>query len=72
MSGRGNSTQRETALRLARQALDLYAASFAAANIREPNGLIEKGKVVIPDRSYFRERQARAIARLVESGVITP
>ncbi len=57
---------------LARQALDLYAASFAAANIREPNGLIEKGKVVVPDRAYFRERQARAIARLVECGVVTP
>ena len=55
---------------LARQALDLYAASFASANIREPNGLLDQGKVRVPDRSYFRERQARAIERLVAKGVI--
>lgn len=55
---------------LARQALDLYAQSFAEANIREPNGLLDGKKTVVPERSYFRERQARAIERLVERGAI--
>jgi len=55
---------------LSRQALDLYAASFAAANIREPNGLLDGTKVRIPDRSFFSERQARAIARLTASGAV--
>lgn len=55
---------------LSRQALDLYAASYAQAGIREPNGLLAGGKVVIPDRDFFRERQARAIARLTEIGAV--
>ncbi len=49
---------------LARQALDLYAASFAQADIRRPNGLLHGGKVKVPDRSYFLQQQADAIERL--------
>lgn len=55
---------------LSRQALDLYAASFAAAGIREPNGLLDGGKLVIPERSFFQQRQARALARLAALGAV--
>ncbi|MEZ5531268.1 MAG: nitrilase-related carbon-nitrogen hydrolase [Steroidobacteraceae bacterium] len=55
---------------LSRQALDLYAASFTAANIRKANGLLVGGKVVVPDRAFFRERQQLALARLAETGVV--
>lgn len=55
---------------LARQALDLFADSFAAADLRRRNGLLKDGRVVVPDRSYFRERQADTIARMTARGVI--
>lgn len=49
---------------LARQALELFAASYAKADIRRANGLLDGGKVIVPERSYFQERQADALARL--------
>jgi len=54
---------------LSRQALDLYAESFASADLRRRNGLLRGGKVVVPDRSYFRERQTDTISRMIERGV---
>ena len=29
-----------------------------------------RGKVVVPDRAFFRERQQLALARLAETGVV--
>lgn len=55
---------------LARQALDLFADSYGKADLRRRNGLLRGGRVVIPDRSYFLERQADAIRRMVERGVV--
>jgi predicted amidohydrolase len=55
---------------LSRQALDLFADSFAAADLRRRNGLLKGGRAVVPDRSYFRERQADTLARMVARGVI--
>lgn len=55
---------------LSRQALEMFADSFANADLRRRNGLLQGGKIVIPDRSYFQQRQADAIARMVERGVI--
>jgi predicted amidohydrolase len=55
---------------LSRQALDLFAGSFAAADLRRRNGLLKDGQVVVPDRSYFRDRQADTIARMAARGVI--
>jgi predicted amidohydrolase len=55
---------------LSRQALDLFADSFARADLRRRNGLLKDGHVVIPDRSYFRERQADTIARMAERGLL--
>jgi predicted amidohydrolase len=54
---------------LSRQALDLFAASYAQADIRRKNGLWQGGKVVIPERSYFQQRQAETLARMVERGI---
>jgi predicted amidohydrolase len=55
---------------LSRQAFDLYASSYQQADFWRRNGLLEDGKVIVPDRSYFRQRQAGTIARLAESGVL--
>lgn len=55
---------------LSRQALEMFADSFANADLRRRNGLLQGGKLVIPDRGYFQQRQADAIARMVERGVI--
>ena len=57
---------------LARQALDLYAESFAQADIRRRNGLLKGGKVVVPDRSYFVERQRDVLGRMAERGLVPP
>ena len=55
---------------LSRQALEMFADSFANADLRRRNGLLQGGKIVIPDRSYFQQRQADAIARMSERGII--
>lgn len=55
---------------LSRQALELFAESFAGADVRRRNGLLEGGRVIVPERSYFQERQADAIGRLRARGII--
>ena len=55
---------------LSRQALEMFADSFANADLRRRNGLLQGGKLVIPDRVYFQQRQADAISRMVERGII--
>jgi predicted amidohydrolase len=55
---------------LSRQALEMFADSFGKADLRRRNGLLRGGEVMIPDRSYFRERQADAIARMAERGIL--
>ena len=55
---------------LSRQALEMFAETFAGADLRRRNGLLKGGEVVIPDRSYFRERQTDAIARMTERGIL--
>jgi hypothetical protein len=55
---------------LSRQALEMFAESFASADLRRRNGLLQGGTLVIPDRAYFQQRQADAIARMVERGVL--
>jgi predicted amidohydrolase len=54
---------------LSRQALEMFAGPYAAADIRRKNGLWQNGKVVVPDRSYFQQRQAETLARMVERGI---
>jgi predicted amidohydrolase len=55
---------------LSRQALDLYVDSFAEAGIRRRNGLLKDGKIVVPERSYFVEKQREALGRMAERGVV--
>jgi predicted amidohydrolase len=55
---------------LSRQALEMFADSFARADLRRRNGLLQDGKVLIPDRAYFQQRQADAIARMVDRGIL--
>jgi deaminated glutathione amidase len=55
---------------LSRQALELFADSYAKADLRRRNGLLDGGKVVVPDRSYFVKQQADAIARAAARGII--
>jgi hypothetical protein len=31
---------------------------------------LQGGKLVIPDRAYFQQRQADAISRMIERGII--
>jgi predicted amidohydrolase len=55
---------------LARQALDLFADSYAAADLRRKNGLLDGDKIVIPERSYFQQRQADTLARMAARRII--
>ncbi|MFM2109590.1 MAG: nitrilase [Gammaproteobacteria bacterium] len=55
---------------LSRQALEMFAESFANADLRRRNGLLQGDKLLIPDRAYFQQRQADAIARMVERGIL--
>jgi deaminated glutathione amidase len=55
---------------LSRQALELFADSYARADLRRANGLLDGGKIVVPDRSFFVKAQADAIARATERGLI--
>jgi len=53
---------------LSRQALELFAESFARADLRRRNGLLDGTRVVVPDRSYFQRRQADALERMQARG----
>lgn len=55
---------------LARQRLELFASTYAGEPVHRANGLLENGKVRVPDRGYFVQAQAEAIAALQERGVI--
>jgi predicted amidohydrolase len=55
---------------LSRQALDLYAEIYASADIRRRNGLLDGDRIVIPERSYFAQRQAEVLARMRERQLI--
>jgi hypothetical protein len=48
----------------------MFAESFAKADLRRRNGLLQDGKLMIPDRAYFQQRQSDAIARMVERGIL--
>ena len=54
---------------LSRQALDLYAESFAQADLRRRNGLLDGSRVIVPDRSYFQKAQADVLARTLQRGL---
>ncbi len=53
-----------------RQPFDLYAGSYAAADFRRPNGLLDGGRIVVPERRWFRERQQETLQRLERRGLV--
>ncbi len=55
---------------LARQRLELFVSTYAGAPVHRANGLLENGEVSVPDRGFFLQAQAEAIAALQERGVI--
>lgn len=55
---------------LARQRLELFAATYAGEPVHKANGLLKSGEVRVPDRGFFLQAQADAIAALQERGVI--
>jgi predicted amidohydrolase len=56
---------------LSRLPFDVFQRGFAGQDFRRKNGLWRDGKVVVPDRKYFRERQADTLARLVAARIVT-
>lgn len=54
---------------LARQRLELYAATYADS-IYPPNNLLSGGEVTVPGREHYLETQRRAIEALVARGVL--
>jgi predicted amidohydrolase len=55
---------------LSRQPVEIYRAGYAGHDISPPNTFLENGKVRVPDRAFFLQRQAAAIARLRADGLI--
>jgi predicted amidohydrolase len=55
---------------LSRQALDLFAESFANADLRRRNGLLDGKRIVVPDRSWFQKRQLEVIERMRSRGLV--
>ena len=55
---------------LSRQALELFVESFASADLRRRNGLLQGGKLVVPDRSYFVSCQSDVIERMLARGLL--
>jgi predicted amidohydrolase len=53
-----------------RQPFELYAGSYAAADFRRPNGLLDGGRIVVPERRWFRERQQETLQRLERRGLV--
>lgn len=55
---------------LSRLPLEMFATSYAQADLRRGNGLLQGGKVIVPDRSFFRQRQLDAIQRMRERSIL--
>ena len=57
---------------LARQRPALFAEAYAAAAgpFRGPDGMMQGGKPIVPDRDHFQRAQADVIERLAKAGVI--
>jgi predicted amidohydrolase len=55
---------------LSRLPFDVFERGLGGLDFRRKNGLWRDGKVVVPERRYFRERQADTLARLAAAGTI--
>ena len=55
---------------LARQRLELFAATYRDTHIHKANGLIENGRITIPERDYFLRAQEHIIERMIKESLI--
>jgi len=55
---------------LARQRLELFAATYSDIQIQGANGLMKDGKAQIPDRDYFLRTQEEVIERMIKDDLI--
>lgn len=55
---------------LARQRLDLFAATYGDIRIHGANGLMKDGEAQIPDRDYFLRTQEEVIERMIKDDLI--
>ena len=55
---------------LARQRLELFAATYGDIRIQGANGLMKDGNVQIPDRDYFLRAQEEVIERMIKDDLI--
>jgi predicted amidohydrolase len=53
-----------------RQPFELYAGSYAGGDFRRPNGLLDGGRIIVPERRWFRERQLETLERLRQRGLV--
>ncbi|WP_254054259.1 nitrilase-related carbon-nitrogen hydrolase [Sphingorhabdus sp. EL138] len=55
---------------LARQRLELFAATYGNLSVQKADGLIEVNEVKTPDRDYFLRTQEETIERMIKEGLI--
>ena len=66
------ATRRKPAMTnfLARQRLELFAASYAENSPQKADGLIQNNEIHTPDRDYFLRTQEQVIERMIKDGLI--
>lgn len=55
---------------LARQRLELFAATYSGNSPQKANGLIQNNETQSPDRDYFLRTQEQTIERMIKDGLI--
>lgn len=55
---------------LARQRLELFAATYGDLSVQKANGLIDGNDIMSPDRDYFLRTQEETIERMIKEGLI--
>ena len=55
---------------LARQRLELFAATYSGDSPQKADGLIQNNDIQIPDRDYFLRTQEESIERMIKAGLI--
>lgn len=55
---------------LARQRLELFAATYGDMSVQKADGLIQNNDIRTPDRDYFLRTQEQTIERMIKDGLI--
>lgn len=66
------ATRRKPAMTnfLARQRLELFAATYSDLSVQQADGLIQNNDIASPDRDYFLRTQEETIERMAKEGLI--